>query len=116
ERVWAGPPHLAEQRRQGWRAAGADQPEAAIRGRPEDEIVVAELPESIGDVIQAKRRDVSADQHRRSGRARGKGTAHALTEIATALSGDRDAARPQPRPETRPVRGDRETQTPAPVP
>src|SRR5205814_7978231 len=92
----AGPAHLPEERQQTRRAARADQPEPAIRGRPEDDIVTPEQMERRRDVIRGERRDVGADKHRRSRRAGGEGPLHALAEIAAALPQDRDAARPDP--------------------
>ena len=41
--MWPGPPHRTKQGRQAKRAARADQPETAIPGRPEDEVVLADL-------------------------------------------------------------------------
>src|SRR5437868_5447655 len=91
EGVRAGPAHLSEERRQTRRAASADQPEPAIRGRPEDDIVTPEQMERRCDVLRGERRDVGADQYRGSRWAAAQGAMHALAEIAAALSPNRDA-------------------------
>src|SRR5437660_4498745 len=81
EGMSAGPAHLPEERRQTRRAARADQPEPAIRGRPEDDIVTPEQMERRCDVIRGERRDVGADQYRRARRARRQRPLHALAEV-----------------------------------
>src|SRR5205814_4166899 len=95
EGMSAGPAHLPEERQQTRRAARADQPEPAIRGRPEDDIVVPEQMERRCDVTRAERRDVGADQYRGSRWAAAQGAMHALAEIAGALRDNRDAMRPE---------------------
>src|SRR5437773_82967 len=103
EGMSAGPAHLPEERQQTRRAARADQPEPAIRGRPEDDIVTPEQMERRCDVTRGERRDVGADQYRGSRWAAAQGAMHALAEVAGALRGNRDAARPDPLAIARPV-------------
>src|SRR5207248_4481687 len=105
----------AEEHRQGWRPACSDQPEPAIRSRAEDEIVPAKKVECLGDVMRAKRRDIGADQHRRPGRACGKGVEHAFAEIAPALPANRDTTRPETLAIAGAVRCDGQTHMPSPV-
>src|SRR2546423_10018041 len=109
----AGPPTLPEERKQTRRAARADQPEPAIRGRPEDDIVTPEQMERRCDVIRGERRDVGADQYRGSRWAAAQGAMHALAEIAAALSHNRNAVRPDPLAIARPVRRHRYPQMPS---
>jgi hypothetical protein len=106
---------MIEERRHVPRAARADEPEPAILGRAEDESVLAEEAKGSGDVTGGERRDVAADQHHRTLRAGGEGTAHADTQIAAALAGNFDASAPTPGLTARLVRRHRDAQPPAPV-
>jgi len=66
-------------------------------------------------MIGAHLGQVAADQDRRAGRADGQRPAHARAEIAGALRGDRNTARPQPGTAAGAVRRHREAQMPAAV-
>src|SRR5579875_3393659 len=58
KRLGARPAHPREQRWQARPATGADQPKAAVGGRPEHEIVVAQQAKGGGDMPRLERRDV----------------------------------------------------------
>ena len=98
ERMRARPAHLPEQRRQTRRAARADQPETAILGRAEHDIVPAEQAERIGDM--ARRRAPGC--RRRSAPPGPGGQRPSARRMRTPRSPPPcgrivDAARPQPR-------------------
>jgi len=66
ERMRARPPNSVEQRRQMPRVASANQPEAAVLGRAEGEVMAAEQAEGRPDVTDGEGRDVGANEHRRA--------------------------------------------------
>jgi hypothetical protein len=113
ERVRPRPADRAEERRQARAAPRANEPEPAVLRRAEDEVVTTEEAECIGDMAGDQGRDVAADQHRRAGRAKGEGAAHAPAEIPLALRGDRDTLRPEPGAAAGAVRRHREAKLPA---
>src|SRR5215469_1254203 len=86
ERMRARPPNSVEQPRQMPRVTGADQPEAAVLGRAEGEVMAAEQAEGRPDVTRGESRDVGANEHRRARRAGAERAAHAHPEIAASLA------------------------------
>jgi hypothetical protein len=95
--------------------AGADEPKPAILGRTEHDIAVAEQAESRGDMAGAKHRDVAADQHCRSRRARPECALHSGSEIAAALPDRFDPSAPMSSTVTSSIRRHRDPQAPTPV-
>jgi hypothetical protein len=118
ERVGEGirsrPSDLIEERGQLSRMAGADQPEAAVFGGAEDEIVSAEEAEGGPHLAGAQRRDVGTHEHHRA-RPGAHGSPHARAEIAAALTGGLDAAMPEASPPAGDVRRHGDLQSPASV-
>ena len=115
ERMRARPPDSVEQRRQMPRVAGADQPEAAVLGRAEGEVMASEQAEGRPDVTHGESRDVGANEHRRARRAGAERAAHAHPEIAAALTDSRDRRVPELCAMSGHVGRDSEAQAPAPV-
>ncbi len=66
---------------------GADEPEPAIGGRTENEVVTPEKAESRGDMTGMERRDVGPDEHHRTDPAGFERAPHPKPEIACALPG-----------------------------
>src|SRR5580692_11851879 len=80
------PPCAGEQSaRQRLKAACADQPETAVAGRTEHEIVAAEQAKGVRDVAGTQRRNIAADQYHRARRQQLERQRHALPEIAPPL-------------------------------
>src|ERR1700720_125927 len=94
EGIGARPPHLLEQRRQSPRGTGADEPEPAIGGRTEYEVMAPEEAESCGGMTGNERRDVGPDEHHLSGPAGFERPAHSDPVIALPLPDSLDPGAP----------------------
>jgi hypothetical protein len=116
ERIGARPAHPLEDRRQMPWVAGADEPEAAIFGRTENQIMTAEEPESLGDVGSSERRDVAPDENRRARGAGGECATHPVAEIPPTLADNLHPGPPMTGAATGAIRGHRNSQAPAAVP
>jgi hypothetical protein len=97
------------------RVTGADEPEPAIGGRTENEVMTPEKAESRGDLTGIERRDVGPDEHHWTGPAGFERPAHADPEIAFALSDSLYPAAPTTGATAGLVGCHRDPQTPAPV-
>jgi hypothetical protein len=95
--------------------AGADQPEPAIFGRTENEIVAAEEAESLGDVTGIQRRDVGTDENCRPRGTVGERAAHAGSEVALPLADSLDPNAPMTGTMAGLIRRHRNPQPPTPV-
>jgi hypothetical protein len=94
---------------------GADEPEPAILGRTEHEVVAPEEVEGYGDMAGIERRDVGPDKHHRTRRAGFERPAHADPQIARALPDRLGPAAPMTGATAVLVGRHRDPQTPAPV-
>jgi hypothetical protein len=94
---------------------GADEPEPAIGGRTEYEVMAPEEAESCGGMAGIERRDVGPDKHHQTWGAGFKRPAHADPEIARALPDRLYPAAPTTGARAGFVGCHREPQTPAPV-
>ena len=81
--------------RRGERRAPTSQKPPSAAG-PNTRSCLPEQAERLGDMPGLDRRNIGADQHRRTRRAGGQRPPHAHAEIAGALRSDRGGARPQP--------------------
>jgi hypothetical protein len=115
EGIGARPPHPLEQRWQSPRVTGADEPEPAIGGRTEYEVMAPEEAESCGGMTGIERRDVGPDKHHQTWGAGFKRPAHADPEIARALPDRFYPAAPMTGASAGLVGRYRDPQAPAPV-
>ena len=115
EGIGARPPHLLEQRWQSPRVTGADEPEPAIGGRTEYEVMAPEEAESCGGMTGIERRDVGPDEHHWTGPAGFERPAHADPEIALPLPHSLDPGAPSMGASAGLVGRYRDPQAPAPV-
>ena len=97
------------------RVADAGQPEPAVLGRAEREVMAAEQAEGRPDMTDGESRDVGANEYRGARRAGAERAAHAHPEITAALTDRRDHEMPELRTMAGLVGRDGEPQAPAPV-
>src|SRR5215510_516155 len=112
----AGPAHPFERKRHLPRVARPDEPEPAILGRTENQIVAAEEAEGLGDVTGTQRRDVGPDENCRTRGTGGERAAHADAEITLPLPDRLDPSAPMTDTMAGLVRRHRDPQPPTPVP
>ncbi len=94
---------------------GADQPEPAILGGTEDELIPTEQAERRTDMAGGQSGNIGTDEHYRARRASKQRPSHADPKIATALADSLGLPVPTPGTMASPVRGHRNAQMPAPV-
>src|SRR5215469_15614580 len=115
ERMRARPSHLLEQMHQPPRVTSADQPETAVFGWAEYQVLGAQQAKSDGDVASTKRRNIRADQYHWAGRAGAQSAEHPDAEIAPTLANGFDLALSLADAVASLVRGHSDPQMPAPV-
>ncbi len=95
---------------------GADEPKPAVLGRTEHDITVTEKTESPSYLTGIERRDIAADEHDRTWRARPEHAQHPNAKIAAALPDGFDYSAAMSDVVASPVRRQCDPQTPATVP